>query len=97
MDVALQWLPLLVKKPVAYAFPHFKATGFLFVARATPKTWDMAETNAETMVSTWVGVVQYGGMMTITSPMGLVSTPRRAMASQTRAPTRSRNGKRSRV
>lgn len=39
----------------------------------------------------WARVMQYGGIRTITLPMGRVSTPRLAMASHTRIPARSRN------
>jgi hypothetical protein len=41
--------------------------------------------------------VQYGGISTTTLPIGRVSTPRFAIASQTRIPARSRSSKGSRV
>ena len=37
-----------------------------------------------------VCIVQYGGISTITFPIGRVSTPRLAIASHTRMPARSR-------
>jgi hypothetical protein len=42
------------------------------------------------MLRTCAGVVQYGGISTMTLPMGRVSTPRLAIASHTRMPARSR-------
>ena len=58
--------------------------------RVRPKTSRTESKTARIIFRTCAGVVQYGGISTMTLPTGRVSTPRRAMASQTRMPARSR-------
>ena len=57
----------------------------------------IADLKTLTMVSTCRELVQYGGISTMTLPTGRVSTPRRAIASQTRMPARARKSNGSRV
>ena len=54
------------------------------------KTSAQASANTLTIRRACCFVVQYGGISTTTLPMGRVSTPRLAIASQTRMPARSR-------
>ena len=61
------------------------------------KTSHIESKTARTIFRACAGVVQYGGIRTITLPTGRVSTPRLAIASQTRMPARSRKSNGSRV
>src|SRR5207302_1564814 len=55
-----------------------------------PSSSSTASASAATTCRTCLADMQYGGINAITLPMGRVSTPRRAIASQTRMPACSR-------